>query len=148
MKYLYLFLIFAGFVACSSDEEKLPENVVKSSSGLEVTLEWSTGGSSTQAQEDADLDLFLMKDGGEVDTSEGASFEKVKIESFFADGDYYVEVQYYAGAVAVDYSLYINGVGSTENKVYESSFLSSDKGLVVRYLKINKAGETYTITDL
>ncbi|UII34698.1 pre-peptidase C-terminal domain-containing protein [Fulvivirga ulvae] len=148
MKYLYLFLVFIGLAACGSDEEKLPENVVESSNGLIITLEWSTGGSSTQAQADADLDLFLLKDNGEVDSSEGSSFETVRIEDFFADGDYYVEVEYYAGSAALDYSLYVSSAGSSENKLYESSLLASDKGLVVRYLKINKAGDTYTITDL
>lgn len=148
MKNLYLILLFASIIACSSDEEKLPANVIKSSTGLTIDLEWTTGGSSTQAQTDVDLDMALKLGGAKIDGSEGSQFEEVQIEDFYADGDYIVQVLYYQGVVSTDYSLYVYGTGSTDNKVYESSFLSSDEGITVDYLKINKAGTTYTITDL
>jgi len=145
-----LFIVLTA-VACGpvEEEEARPENVIVSSEGLTIELEWSTGGSVTQALDEIDLDLFLLKDSEVITSSEnGSSFEDVTIDDIYSDGDYFIDVEFFSGEIAVDYTLFVRGNESNESNTYSSSFLSSDRGVSVQYLRIEKSGNTYTIFDL
>ncbi|UII24615.1 hypothetical protein LVD15_14920 [Fulvivirga maritima] len=149
MKYFSLLtLSFLILISCGESEDKLPDNVIENSEGIIIDLEWSTGGSSAQSLEDADLELYLYKGTEEIASSAGYGFEDVSILSYYGDGAYTIKVELYNSKDRVDYSLYLNGIDANENMLYESYFLSSDKGAVVDYLRVVKDGNRYTITNL
>ncbi|MBK6265892.1 hypothetical protein JKA74_12690 [Marivirga sp. S37H4] len=150
VKFTLFTAVLATIFSCSGvEEDKLPENVIKDDGGLVIELEWSTGGSVSQAQADADLELFLFKGDTEVDASVNyASFEQVELKDIYADDKYLITVEYYSGEVAVDYTIYVRGESTSESITYTGSFLSTDKGLIVEYLEIEKSGDEYAITDL
>lgn len=150
LKFTFLSLLITAVFACSTtEEETLPDNVIRDSEGLVIELEWSTGSSATQAQNDADLELFLLKDTDQIESSTGYfSFEKVDIKDIYADGTYLVQVKYYSGDVAVDYTLYLKGGSSSESINYTGTFRADDEGLSVDYLEVQKTGDKYTIVDL
>ncbi|GAA5041664.1 hypothetical protein GCM10011506_43480 [Marivirga lumbricoides] len=141
-------LIIAVFACSSTEEETIPDNVIIDSEGLIIDLEWSTGGSATQATTDADLDLFLTNGTKDLKSSVGSSFEQVDIEDIYSDGSYTITVEYYRGSKAVDYTLYLRGGSSSESIKYTGTFRSDDAGLSVTYLEIAKVGDRYTIIDL
>ncbi|MBL3655590.1 hypothetical protein [Fulvivirga sediminis] len=151
MKYFSLLAIATTFLffSCGESEEKLPDNVIKNSQGLDIDLEWETGGSSQKAIEDANLDLYLYQGENQIDPSVYySSFETVSIQSHFKDGDYTIKVKLQNSVDRVDYTIFANGIDANESISYSSYFLSSDKGTIVDYLKIKKEGDTYTITNL
>ncbi|UII23724.1 hypothetical protein [Fulvivirga ligni] len=147
-KYIFILLVSVIVAACGTTEDPLPSNVVKNSEGLNIDLEWSTGGSSSQSMEDVDLDLYLEKDGKVIDESTYIQFEQVSILDHYADGEYEVKVKFYDGTKRADYSLFVNGFDSNENILFTSYFLASDEGTTLTYLKIIKEGDEYTILDL
>ncbi len=154
MKKIKCFLLSALLItifSCSGVEEvdKVPDNIIKDDSGLLIELEWSTGGSVTQSLDEANLNLYLIKDGKEIDASSNYGYyEEVAVEDVYSDGSYIIQLVYYNGEAAVDYTLFVKGSSSTENITFNGSFLSTDKGVVVDYLKIQKSGNEYSIVDL
>ncbi len=149
LKFTLLGLLLTVVFACSeTEDEALPDNVISDSEGLVIDLEWSTGGSASKAQSDADLELYLLKGSDEIDSSAGTLFESVDLRDVYADGTYLIQVEYYRGNVDVDYTLFLSGDSSTESVEYTGTFRSDDMGLVVDYLEVQKSGDTYTIIDL
>lgn len=143
------FLCFATFVmSCSSDKEERPSNEISSTNGLKISLEWTTGSSSTQAKEDADLDLYLMKGQEEVRSSETFNFENIAFENVFADGEYKIVVDAYSVSKKADYTLYVTDGDGEQVKTYNSFFNAGDTNLKADLLKIVKSGNKYTFTTL
>ena len=134
--------------ACEVDREPIPENRIVSEEGLIIDLEWTTGGSSAQAWEEADLDLFITTGIDEVDISTSAEFEQVYIENFYRDGSYIVTVEYFDGIAPVDFSLFFRGPSGSKNVVVESSFSVNEVGSVIDIVEIVKSGTTYSINPL
>ena len=147
-KYIIIILASAIISACGTPEDPLPSNVVKNSEGLNIDLEWTTGGSSSQSMNDVDLDLYLEKDEKVIDQSAYTQFEQVSILDHYADGEYLVKVKFYDGSKRADYSLFVNGFDSNDNILFTSYFLAGDEGTNLTYLKIIKEGDEYTILDL
>lgn len=137
------------FSACTSDEEVGPANEINDSKGINIQLEWSTGRSATQSLSEADLDLYLMLKGDDVQSSNTyAQFESVGIPSFFTDGSYVVSVAYAEGNRALDYSLYVSGASEGSKEIlYEGVFAASDEGAEIDDITITKVGNKYTIID-
>ena len=145
-----LMMSVAMLSACSStDSEPTPANVVQSSNGVRIELEWTTGGTSSDAISNADLDLYLMKGTTEADASRSSySFESVELEDLYADGEYLLKVYAYRATKKANYTLYVKGDDEGELKSYTGVFLAGDQDLTVEFLKIKKTGTTYSITEL
>lgn len=144
-----LMLSVAMLGACSGgDTEPVPANVVNTSEGLTIELEWTTGGTTSDAKANADLDLFLLKGETKVATSASYSFESVLVQDVYADAEYVVRVLGYEVAKNTNYTLYVKGDDEGELKSYEGVFNAGDTDLPVDFLKIRKSGTTYTITEL
>lgn len=143
-----LVVFFGGLASCSADEEPQAENEIIDEGGLEITLEWSTGGSSSQSIDDVDLDLDLVLGEDRVDDSSSSfSFESVELSAFFADGTYDVNVEYFGGQSAVTYTLFVDGKITGRSLEYTGVFESSDAGTTITDINIRKEGNVYTILD-
>ncbi len=145
-----MMLGLAMMSACSgSEEEPVPANVVNSNAGITIELEWTTGGTSSDATTDADLELYLMKGTTEVAVSDFASrFETVTLQDVYADAEYLVQVEAFRATKNTSYTLYVKGDNEGEMKSYTGVFNAGDAGLKVDFLKVKKAGNTYTIAEL
>ncbi len=143
-------LFFALFVAsCSPVEETVkPANAITSSEGLIVTLEWTTGGSVTQAQADADLDLVLKKNTTEIRKSSSFGFDELFMEDVFGDGEYKLIVKAYEVTKKADYTIYVTDADREQTKTYTGYFNAGDDGIEVEYMTIKKSGSQYIITEL
>lgn len=148
--------LFAGLMmsvamlgACSGDTEPVPANVVNTSAGLTIELEWTTGGTTSDAITNADLDLYLIKGGQEISDSDNSySFESISIPDVYADAEYLVQVEGYRVYKNTNYTLYVKGDDEGELKTYTGVFNAGDTELEIDFLKIKKSGSTYTITEL
>lgn len=146
--YAGLILCLSLLTACGDRPEPIPANVINSATGLRVELEWSTGGTSSDALSDSDLDLYLMKGTTEVNKSTSAfSFEVVRLQDIHADGEYIVQVLSYNSTKRTNYTLYVKGDDEGELKSFTGEFLAGDEGLSVDFLKIKKTGSSYTIVE-
>jgi hypothetical protein len=146
---IFIFLCLVGTSSCKlSEKEVLPANQIISENGIIINLEWYTGGSAIQAQNDVDLDLILQLGVEEVEVSATLFFEEVEIRNFYKDGTYLVRVEYFEGNTSLDYTLFLRGTSSSNNVTYQRSFRPADTGLNFDLLEVNKSGNTYTIIDL
>lgn len=149
---LGLTILALQFSACSSDDgPSVAANEILDTEGLTIQLEWSTGGSTTQALQDIDLDLGLVLEQEEIDASVNfLSFESVSIRNFFADGDYTVAVEYFSGDKDVTYTLFISGQTDDSNSrvlEYEGQFSAGDEDAIINDLTITKEGNRYSVVD-
>lgn len=147
--YAGLMLCLSLLTACGGGSDPVPSNVINSSTGLRLDLEWTTGGTSSDAISDSDLDLYLMKGTNEAAKSiSGYSFETVRIQDIYSDGEYVVDILAYRTAKRTNYTLYVKGDDEGEIKSFNSYFLATDgdQDLKISFLKIKKAGSTYTIS--
>lgn len=150
LPFLLILLISGLLLSCSKDDDHVvvPDNTISSNQGLLIELEWNTGGSSSQALHDSDLDLYLDLGQEAVDASESYGyFEEVYLRDIYRDGTYDV----YVGAMDIsrhtDYSLYISAPGSGVIYHYTGYFHPGEEGEVL-YLSIRKQGRHYTLLDL
>lgn len=146
-----LSLLLLAVFACSDTEQEeiiTPDNVIRDSEGLTIRLEWSTGGTDSQAQDDVDLELFLTRNNNDVDTSDEFGFEQVQLEDTNDDGRYLVRVQYFSGMENIEYTFEIDGISSGESLTYTGTISADDKGTTLDYLAIQKSGDTYTVTEI
>lgn len=134
--------------SCSKDDkDPTPANEIRDDEGLTIELEWSTGGSVSQSQEDQDLDLFLYKGTTLVDGSASvSSFEEVGLSGLLSDGDYKVSMEVF-DEHAANWTVYIKGTKSNTTKTYTGSVSTSDYGATIEVLTLNKSGNKYTITQ-
>lgn len=145
-----LMLSVAMLGACSGgDTEPAPANVLNTSAGLTIELEWTTGSTTSDAIANADLDLYLIKGGQEISDSDNSySFESISIPDVYADAEYLIQVEGYRVSKNTNYTLYVKGDDEGELKTYTGVFNAGDSELEVDFLKIKKSGFTYTITEL
>ncbi len=141
--------LFLSIASCSSDEESAPTNVITDESGIKIDLDWSAGGTVNDALRDADLDLYVYKDGVRVLKSERASeFERIQFDpNLYADGTYTVAIFLYSTTKNVNYTATVNGVRVSKPYTFTSTFAANDEQRMVDGLTIVKAGSKYTITE-
>lgn len=157
-------VVFFGFLLCScsgNDDDPEPEDdddtiKLNAPDGVELRLEWKSGGSFSKGIDEAELDLLLFKDGSQVGTSAGLNSlsKRVNVGSHFVNGTYELRIDYERMDVqSVRYNLIITG----ENEIYsltgtydapevsdeEAQHLNTE--LVV--LRIQKSGDEYRLVD-
>ncbi|WP_224997405.1 hypothetical protein [Cesiribacter sp. SM1] len=147
--FIIILLIGSLLISCKPERDAvIPSNVLRSDRGLVIELEWNTGGSSSQALYDSDLDLYLDQNEIPIEASENInSFEAVYLRDVYKDGYYDILI----GAIDVrrhtDYKLFISAPGGEIIHQYHGYFLAGENG-EVPYLRIRKQGRTYTLIDL
>lgn len=141
--FLTTLIIFSG---CGEDE-KLPSNVIEDSEGIKVDLDWSTGGTPTDALNDTDLDLRIYKGGAKVLWSEtGSQFERIEFDpDLYADGVYTVVIYLFSTDENVSYTATINGINVSKPYEFNSTFGAEDESREVSAVTITKKGNKYTI---
>ncbi len=148
-KYILIFLTIASFnfISCGEDEDPLPPDTVIDSGGLTIELEWSSGGSFSDAISAADLELELTIDDEVLDQSISTTrFESVSLSNFLADANYSVGVDVFSISDDVTFTVFVKGVESETTLEYTGSFDSEDDGASFPdFLTITKSGDTYTI---
>lgn len=122
--------------------------MISSDQGVVIELEWNTGGSSSLALRESDLDLYLDLDNSPAESSQRInSFEEVHLRDVFKNGTYEV----YIGAIEVSrktsYNLYIYAPDGGPVHHYTGYFLAGEEG-ELHYLNIKKDGRHYTLVDL
>lgn len=151
-KFLFISLLITAVFSCTDNEEEiLPdtnENVITDKEGITIRLEWSTGGTDSQSQDDVDLELLLTNNGNEVDASDEFGFEQVVLRDSNDEGTYLISVQYFSGEEDIDYVFYLTGIESAESVSYSGTITAADQGLTNNYLQIEKDGDTYIISEL
>ncbi|MEQ8928055.1 MAG: hypothetical protein RLO81_19715 [Fulvivirga sp.] len=147
--YLLVLITISVFsISCNVDNEPIPDNVIESPTGLNIDLEWSTGGSAVQSTADVDLDLFMYSGPDDVAFSETTDFERVRLENFFRNGTYIVRITYFDGISDVNWTLYVGSPDSDKDIILKDFFSRNDVGIQVDYIEIVKNGTTYTINLL
>lgn len=142
-------MCMAVMSSCSSEEkEPKPANELNSSTGVNVELEWTTGGTTSDATSNTDLDLFLMKGTTTAGSSTYSTrFESVTLSPLYADGEYVVKVTTYYTGAKTTYTLYVKSNEEGDMISYTGEFLQGDTDLSIDFLKIKKAGNKYTVTE-
>jgi hypothetical protein len=133
--------------ACSSPEVVEPANVINSSTGVKIELEWSTGGTVSQSIADADLDLYVYSPNGNLHGSSLSvgSFEKVDLASSANNGTYDIAVNYYSGSKRVDYKVIVTSMDGSKSVTKESFFPAAESGTTVRPFKVIKLDNKFTV---
>ena len=149
-------LLFSAVIvlnSCSKDDE-VPANVIEDAQGLSVDLEWTTGGSATQATDDYDLDLKLYNEDNDLidESTSGSEFETMgEFFTVLDDGEYTVAIRVYSVDEDVtadaDYTITVDGVSVNKPQVFEGSISPEDENDYINLVTITKAGNKYTVTD-
>lgn len=153
LKFLFLplamIVLSVAFISCGSDDDEVPANEITDAAGLNITLEWSTGGSTAQSKIDSDLDLYLKNGANLIDFSSSTTeFEAVELLNAAANATFDVQSSYYDGTKAVTYTIYIKGKGSPDRVLeYTGSFTATDEGATATVVKITKSGTKYTMAQ-
>ena len=144
-----LLLTGVAFLSSCSKDDDDPSNVITDSEGVVVTLEWTTGGTSSAALSDADLDLYIYKDGNEIASSEHASsFETAYIANANADGTYLLNVYGYDVTKGGTYTIKVTGQNVTTSFTFTGPFTLTDDGHDFDAVKVVKSGTKYTVTKI
>lgn len=148
LKNIIFIFVFAIVSSCTVPEPH-PSNEIISNNGIKIILEWRTGSSSLQALEDADLDLYLIKGQNQVRWSENSgNFETVFLEDVFADGEYIVAVGSHEIFKSTEFTVYISDMTVTNIVTVTSNFEIGENDRVVNFVKIQKRGSKYMITQM
>ncbi|EMR04626.1 hypothetical protein [Cesiribacter andamanensis] len=146
---LTLLLLIFLTASCSRDKDPVvPAYTLSSHQGLIIQLEWTTGGSASQALYETDLDLYLDLGSTPIAASESLrQFEEVHLRDVYRDGTYDI----YIGAIDVsrttDYELNIFAPNGSTIHRFTGYFNRGEQG-EVHYLRIRKQGPYYTLIDL
>ena len=152
-KFIIPFMLLAVvFASCANDFAPNPveQNMIINNRGLEIDLQWNTGGSDAEALAAADLDLELLHEGKLENISiNDERFDELVLVNNAADGTYLVRVGYFDGDAAVSYKLTIAGLTGEKSMEFEGTFAPAESGSdPVEYLKITKRGDQYAISQL
>ena len=144
MKYLAIvFSVLVLFSSCKKDDNDRNENEIISENGLDITLEWSTGSSSTQALEDVDVDMIILQGADTVALSNSPDrFEEGRIQRFFINGDYNIRYNVFKARTDADFTVFVSG---SKLKTYTGKIFATDTERQI--LTINKEGNTYTVNQ-
>lgn len=149
LNYIFLLLSIAVLsISCDTDNEPIPDNIIVSPTGLNIDLEWSTGGSAVQSITEVDLDMFMFSDTDDVAFSGTTEFERMRIENFFRNGSYIISIEYFAGVSDANWTLFIGSPDSDKDIIFKDSFSVNDQGLIIDYIEIIKNGTSYTVNLL
>lgn len=145
---LFVLLAVTVLNACE-DDQKEPSNRITDSKGLSIDLAWTTKSNVPAALIEADLDLDVLNGDGEVLSSYNSEeFEHVDLTSLFDDGAYTVKISLYDISKRSDYTLKITGAANGKTFKVSGSFNADDIQPIVSILKITKAGEQFTLSEL
>ncbi|MEN8927369.1 MAG: hypothetical protein ABF242_04020 [Flavobacteriales bacterium] len=134
-------------VIMSCNKDGLSERQITDTDGLRIELEWNTGGSSSQALSDVDLDLILTKGSTPIADSDNLnSFESLSITNSYTNGVYGIEYDYFSGNVNPAYTLYVTGISSGTRKTYTGTIDRTETNDLL-LLTIDKDGSEYLITE-
>ena len=142
-------LVFAliHFISCSGSEEPTDPKQMEDESGLDIDLEWTTGGSISQSLMDVDLDFILKKGTTIVDESDNYySYENFQLKDIYSDGTYTIEIIVASVSKTASYKVFISGIKSKEVKQYDGSLTASEKGSTIEFITITKVGSKYTLS--
>ncbi len=153
-KLVILFVLVVAIIAlgCNSDDDGPSPFVIVDDEGVLILLEWSTGSGLQQAIDNADLDMDLILDNNVIRTSASStSFEEITFEPSFPNGNYDIDINYFSGEEAVDFTVFVNPIsGENQNFVAAESFSMEQAGGAVfsPFLNIIKVDSTYTISRI
>ena len=146
--------LFAAVVtlnSCSSsDEDKGPTNVITDGDGIKIDLEWTTGGTTNDALNEADLDLRIYKGGSQVLSSESSgSFERIEFDpDLYADGTYTVAIVLFENDEDTNYTATVNGISVTDPFTFTSTFAATEDYREINAFTITKLGSKYTMEPI
>lgn len=153
-----VFLMSAVIVLNSCSDDEVPANQIEDATGINVSLKWTTDGSTSDAisLDDADIDLYLYHDQDELDWStSGSQFENVTLDEVtttMADGTYVVKVRFYDLYENGNYTVKISGKNSSVTKTwsFDRDFTMDQENTSVKVgvLEIKKAGNKFTMTEI
>jgi hypothetical protein len=162
------FSILFIFNGCKDDEnDSPPDNLLTSTTGINVSLTWLTGSTATQAPIDADLDLrvydksnIMVSDLPQNWSENTDAFENLTLSSTLPDGDYYILVLMYENFAgkAISFTLNVSSAGKevkatgnyADTKMLSNgNYAGPDTNLTVRsVMKITKSGNNFTVIKL
>lgn len=156
--YSVMLLISFQLTSCEgNDDDPEPDEDddtirLNSPGGIELRLEWTSGGSFSQGIDVAELDVFLVRNGTEVESSEGrdALSKRINMSQFLSSGTYEVRINEVEMQVqSVSYNLVISGDNDiyTLSGTYKASENSEGENAAVAALRIRKSGDEYTLID-
>ena len=140
-----------SLVSCKKDNDEASQNVIEDASGLNVTLNWShTDGSNAL---NSDLDVYFYQGSGTITEitsgTDDTQFENIDIPAGLPDGEYTFIVDHYLVSANGAYTLKVSG--KSVAKTYERknvAFTTANQNEEKSVLRVNKAGNKYTFTNL
>jgi hypothetical protein len=155
-----LVVLFAGvlFASCKkNDDVKVPDNEITDGTSLKVSLTWTlTDGSTPNSF--ADIDMYLFRGAFTTPAQVAAltpvlssdfatQFENFSALTSLSDGDYTLVLEYYDITKSGNYTLAFEGTASSKKYTLAPvPFTVAEDGVVRLPVKINKAGQKFTIT--
>ena len=131
-----------------NDILKQPANIITDTKGLSIDLKWATSKNEPTALTDADLDLDIVNNEGEILSSYNKSeFEHLDLTSRLADGTYTIKVSMFEIYKKSKYTLSIRGTTSGKN-FNASGVLKNGIQPSIEVLKIVKSGNKFTLTTI
>ena len=131
-----------------NDIPKEPANIITDTKGLSIDLKWATSKNEPTALTDADLDLDIANNEGEILSSYNKSeFEHIDLTSHLADGTYTIKVSMFEIYKKSKYTLSIRGTTSGKN-FNASGVLKNGIQPSIEVLKIVKSGNKFTLTTI
>jgi hypothetical protein len=140
----FLSVLLYTLQSCSGPDP-VDAREINDSEGLNIDLEWTTGGSLAQSKDDVDLDIRLLKGTTVVDQGFTLSFEHVELKNIYADGEYSLKIDVATANAGSTYKVYVSGINSSEKKEYQGTTTTSDEGATIEFLTIRKTGSRYII---
>jgi hypothetical protein len=134
--------------ASGSDSPKEPANVIIDNKGLSIDLKWATNKNEPTALTDADLDLDVLNDDGEILSSYNKTeFEHVDLTSLLADGTYTIKVSLFEAYENSNYTLSVTG--ATSGKNFNATGVIKDGAKPsMDVLRIVKSGDQFLLTNI
>lgn len=149
-----LALAAVAFLSSCGGDDETPKNVINSADGVTVALTWTTGGTSAEALEDADLDLYLYGSASSTvsveSSTSGSQFEDFVVSDVdFEDDTYTVKVLLYenVGEVEIDFTATVSA-GDKEIETTGTFATSVTDGTYEAVFTIKKVGNKYTVNKI
>lgn len=107
--------------SCKSDDDAVEphaDGTFEPTSDISLKLEWTHEGSYSQGLESAELDVYILREGEVVNSSEGldALDKRVRLSRFLEQGVYEIGIRHdYMIVESVDYQLIVSNDLNTHN---------------------------------
>ena len=150
IRVLAVSLLTVSMVSCKKDKDEA-NNLIEDAAGLNVTLNWTHNDGSNALN--TDLDVYVYQGTGTtteiVSGTQDSNFENFDIPTGLADGDYTLTVDHYAISGNGVYTLKITGKAVSQSyELKNVAFTTANNLQEKQVLRINKAGNKYTFTQL